>query len=454
MRIAIGIALAAALLFAAILLLRPAVEPPAAQRADPPAAKAPSNAPSVAAPSSTPTVPVAKAIDTRGLLAELSRALHHGDEQAVRALLDRLRHLLLPPVPDERNAALLYLQALDTVKEIYPTGNERRSFDAIFSGKDPGEGDLKTLREWFGRNADVLAKITPLLREAGERPECRFPTDAEWAMGAGMKVMVRMQMASQILVGQAALLRLDGDGAGAAESLRAALAMSRGMRSDPTLVSQMIASALEGVAFESAQREGSLGAPRIAAIVEALDPASIRGAFDRSLLGEVYGTVLEFQKWKADPAAVKDEALRAWVRGPLAAQDVSAYVDMISEFAAVFERPSAVGGAEIEALARKHGEAAPWYASLSKTQVNAFPGVLRERASSEARVALLQTALELERYRAREGGYPAAFDALGVPPPRDPFTGQPFIYRREGGGFVLEIAGEVPKKERLVWRSR
>jgi len=88
------------------------------------------------------------------------------------------------------------------------------------------------------------------------------------------------------------------------------------------------------------------------------------------------------------------------------------------------------------------------------TQVTAFPGVLRERASSEARVALFQTALELERYRAREGGYPAAFDALGVPPPRDPFTGQPFIYRREGGGFVLEIAGEVPKKDRLVWRSR
>jgi hypothetical protein len=61
------------------------------------------------------------------------------------------------------------------------------------------------------------------------------------------------------------------------------------------------------------------------------------------------------------------------------------------------------------------------------------------------RVAIdqLAIALELEKARERTGAYPEGLmtaDA-SIPPLRDPFSGEPYLYRREGAGYVLYSVG-------------
>ena len=119
-----------------------------------------------------------------------------------------------------------------------------------------------------------------------------------------------MQRAVNLLAVEAALSRLDGKPDEAAESHRAALAMGRAMRSDPSLIAQMIACGLDGVATVSIQNDGALSGSRLASLVDTLDPASARAACGRAFLGEVYGTISGFLKWKNDPKIVEDEELR------------------------------------------------------------------------------------------------------------------------------------------------
>ena len=450
MKTAAGIALAAAVLFGAAFLLKPAPTPVARPRLVAPSEPAP--VPPEIAPAKSGPIPERKVIDPRGLLADLSRALRVGDEKAIREILDKLRDLLLPPVPDDQNAALPYVHAFTIMGSLIPKGDERKAYEALLMGNEPGAEDLKILRGWLGKRSDVLAEVTRLLREAADRPQCRFPQDEEWGLGSShAKSLVRISWAANLLSVQAALARLDGNPRESAESVRAGLALARAPRSDPAIISQMIACAVDGVGFDSAQRGGFLGASRLASLVDALDPASFRDAYSRAIVGDVVGTVSDFLKWRADPSAVEDEELRAFAQNPLAVQDLASFVERVSAFTRLLDRPYGEVQVELEGLARKSGEEAPWYARFSKMEFE--PGLMRAVAQSEARLSLVKMASELERWRAREGGYPATLDALGVPTPRDPFSGQPFVYRREGDGFTLEPAGEVPNKEKLTWRA-
>jgi hypothetical protein len=77
-----------------------------------------------------------------------------------------------------------------------------------------------------------------------------------------------------------------------------------------------------------------------------------------------------------------------------------------------------------------------------------LPGALsicRSRDMTAARVESLQIALALKTFQAGAGQYPESLQNL-VPAllpqlPTDPFTGHPYIYRREGSGFVVYSVG-------------
>jgi hypothetical protein len=70
----------------------------------------------------------------------------------------------------------------------------------------------------------------------------------------------------------------------------------------------------------------------------------------------------------------------------------------------------------------------------------------RAQGRLEQRIALLRHVEALRLYAAvHEGKLPEKLDAIGVPLPADPFTGQPFAYKPEGA--AAQLRGGAPKGE-------
>jgi hypothetical protein len=455
MKIAVVVGIAGAGLIALLLLLRPA---PSAAVPAPAPHPSTSGSARVLPPmpvEAAPVKPAAAALpaDPRGLLADLSKALRDNDENAARAILKRLHEMLYPPIPEDQNAALLYQKAFDLAREkmggLKMKGLDEAVTSAALSGKELTPEQTAALRAWFDHNGAAAAEVTALLRNAATRTQCRFPDELAWQKG-----VTSLTYACSLLRVSALVEQQSGKTAEAADLALAGLGMARAVRSSPNLAAQFFGCGFDSLTLDALQGTLNPNTPTMAAWLDRADPASVRDAYLRALLGDVDLTVSRVLASPEDPARTSEEELRRQVEAPRALQDLAAYVEAISDFSRLAGRPYCEIRSDLDALVRQHGEFAPWYATLSQDIVPSMPGLTRAIAQSEARMSMAKLSLELERYRERNGGYPASLDALQNPRLQDPFTGQPFAYRKEGEGFVLHTPGDPNGKSALTWRSR
>src|SRR5204862_44179 len=161
--------------------------------------------------------------------------------------------------------------------------------------------------------------------------------------------------------------------------------------------------------------------------------AALRAWFekDEAALSEVNAV-------RKNPTRSDDEEFRKQALSPLAFQDMAVNVESMIEFSKLAERPYYETKSDLDALMCSHGELAPWYASLTQDTVRGMDGLSRVVARSEATTSMAKLSLELGRYRVKNTGYPESLDALKFKGLPDPCTGQPFIYRRDRIGFVLD----------------
>ncbi len=447
MKIAIGVALAALGLIVALLLLRRDAAPTEAPSPVSPKLPVPAASPE---PAPAPVLPTAASPVSARRTSDLARALRDGDEKAVRAIQKALHEELHPPLADADNGAILYQKAFDVAREkmggLSLKGLDRAVYSAAITGKELTAEQRAALRDWFQKNGAAAEEVTALFREAGRKLHCRFSThDTALANNMGYGVNF-LQLAARVH-------QENGNADAAADIASAGLAMARATRSSPDLLSQMMGCAQQMATLDGLQWSLDAKTPRLAAAIDAADPAQVRDAYRMSLLGDLDSTVGSLLTWKSDPAAAPNEEMRAWARSPLALQDVASFVEAIDEFLKFGDRPYHEIREDLLALVRQRGEFAPWYASMSKRTISALPGLTRSIAKSEAKMSMAKAALDLERYRSENGSYPATLDALKLAPSPDPFTGRPFAYRKEGSGFALESPG-ADGKDAQVWRSR
>lgn len=392
-----------ALLVVAALAARPRRPlPPSAPRPSDPAPAAAAKAAAAPTPEAVAPQPP-PAVD---LLPALARALREGRD--AKELIDALRRRLLPPVADEDNAAPLYLKALELTRRIWADAGpeEQRARNAIFANRALDPKEVEALRGWFARHALAFQEARALLLEAGARPGCRFPPEEVEGISVESRTAVRLQVAGQILAAHAAVTRDP-------LSLAAELPLSRALRSEPWLVPQLFACAVDATSA-IAFRNADFGAPPLAAAVERLDPAGVRQGFERALLGEAF---LALQS--LDPAAP---------------HGVAAYLEALGDFSKFSNRPYAEIRLDLEALVRQHGAGAPAYANLSSRLIPQLPKLAEQIAQAESSLARIRIAALLQRARAERGALPASLDPAW---PADPLTGLPFEYRPEGAGFRL-----------------
>jgi len=285
MKIAVAIGIAAAILIAGLLLRRGPSEAPGVAAHSPPAqtpvpSRAVSEKPAEAFPDSS--APGTTAADPRSLLVGLAKALRDSDEKAARAIQKQLHDLLHPPIPDDQNAALLLQKAFDLAREklggLTMKGLDREVYSAVLDGKELTPEQSAALRAWFDQNGAIAAEVTALLCEAAKRPQCRFPE------GTSQKSVTGLLYAGKFLGVCALVEQQGGKTAEAAELTLAGLGMAQSVRSSPDLVSQLVGISCQSTSF--AALGGSLS-PSLAAWLDQRDPASVRDAYLRALLGDV-----------------------------------------------------------------------------------------------------------------------------------------------------------------------
>ena len=114
--------------------------------------------------------------------------------------------------------------------------------------------------------------------------------------------------------------------------------------------------------------------------------------------------------------------------------------------------------AKLESVRQKmeKAEYGAWAAEQAESFVDG--GSLRAQAKVNARAGCLQIVFALKDYKTEHGEYPDSLDQLTKELPLDPFSGKPFLYRKEADGFIVYSVGKNETddggdgKNDIVWR--
>ncbi len=372
-------------------------------------------------------------------------------EAELNAIRDRGEPLTLaelaPEVPPgEKNAALIYQTAFDFLT--------LGDFDV-----DHGRADVN-----FGREViDQQSTSIRLLMEAAETPHCAWPID----YNAPAHTLVfphfgRMRSAARLLTLNSMVLTADGDHDEALRSCGAIFAIAEHAKADPVLIGALVSDAMQGIGTRAVEESLSLGDPSGAAcrrLFDQLSSADQETAMRRALLGERASGIRLFEDIRAGEYSFADvlaqygyplESGPGWWRvhlglyttlgRPLLDLDEMEFVRRLNANIEAIDLPWPQSNAELRRLGAEHSMGHIITSMI--VPVFSRAALSTERASAQTGAA--QIALAAKAYQAEHGRYPellSELEANGWELPSDPFTGQPYHYRRERDGFVVWSVG-------------
>jgi hypothetical protein len=347
---------------------------------------------------------------------------------------------LQPPVPAAENAAPLYQAAFSLHESI-------ASPDNSFSNVDVCPPRLTSEdRSLLPAYDETLA----LVHRAARLPACDF--DLEYEDGISMRVphLLQLRKLGTTLAARALGRAEEGRVEEAVDDVRALFAMSRALRSEPLLISQLVRSRLSEIALSVL--ETILPRTRDAsAAVRSAEPDTATGALSTGLRGELV-TVLSLvdgevlARYRAQ-RGIPRELAPALLELPGYRASAVACARVLSRLAAASgEWPDLVRQAEaIEKEAKGMGAFEMWVSACA-SKAHTF-------ARLESRLTLARLAALFLDHRRATGSYPGSIDApIGAKDLLDPLTGGPFALRTEGEWLVLYSRWQGPEKQAVEWR--
>jgi len=363
--------------------------------------------------------------------------------------------LAKPPVPDAENAALVYQKAFAAMR--FPPDD--RQFATKLTRDRLSLADPAVV----ARAGGILkqnAKALQLIHRAAVMPRCDFRLD--WTKGAELQFpqFGHLRDCSLLLALEAIMLahrgQVDQALAVCGDGFRVVKAAD-----EPILIGAIVQYAIIAMSSRSAERvlrdsQPSVSACRgLAQCVASIDP---NGSLISALKGERGWAISIFDQIRASPDPVKavselpggqgqgerpsrlphsNSFIRWWL-----ASDELTYLELmdrgIKEAALPYRKLVHIHPSLEETIDRLPRMPPRLITALL------LPVLSRAQSSRDRAIAnlkLVQIALLLKAYRAEHGGYPSSLQQLGGikgrPPPTDPFSGKPFVYSRDGAGFLV-----------------
>lgn len=366
-----------------------------------------------------------------------------------------LDDLVPPPVPDTDNGALLLESAIARLRtEQVGTTNlfgYAASLLQDLSADHPlGTNTLAQAYAVFQRPTVIQA--LDQVREAREKGAYRADINYEDGPGALLPHLAPMRSLSRCLAAKARVETRLGHMSDAWDTLETGLALANSLQQEPILVSQLVRLAQVGVMCRAMEPllcvdtpSDERGAEIIAELLHFEDRQAFVAAIDMERIG--------LGEWcfRRRPTELRNLAreLGGWEGlsvlaffTPLRQADHASYLRLLSKLAEASAQP--FHRLDFRTL-EKEAHDIPEYFVFTRVLVPAIPACRKREALGLAHARLARLGLALSQYRAEHGSYPATLQTLAGtlegPLPRDPMTGNAFLYRREGDGYVLYSVG-------------
>lgn len=396
---------------------------------------------------------------------------------AIRVESGALALSVAPPrVPDRDNAALVYQRAFEamgreTKDEDWVPGvwqwddTWRSAWEGAWThwettGKIEFDVHNPVLRQFLAREAPALK----LLRQAAAMPGCYFERDyGRMSIFMTLPELRPLRRGGQLLALDAICSAADANYRQSVADMNATFLLAEHVGSDPLLISEMVAVAVDQVAIQSLQviidnyhvPVGELATLRIS------DNASFRVLFQRGLRVEealrlaTFDDVGSGRLWFSDingaghASCFAEPPLSSVYRVFLLGSDLAAHRRFTAEMDHASRMPywearDRLHQIEQEVRNRPGGV-------LTAMLLPAVSKAMETATKADARRDIARLGLALYAYRARNGRFPAELNELApefiAAVPLNPFDGKPMALRRTDRGVTVDSsAPELPQQ--------
>lgn len=375
-------------------------------------------------------------------------------------------------VPLLENAAPLYMQVLnihwDEVPDMEGAGYyrgigglnewEEEALAQYVAGEWEGEV-VATVREVFART-QMQAAIDSL-RIASAMPHAVFPVDWESGPAVTLPHLAKFRAGARLLCTYAALLAEEGETHKALDICAVCLRMSRHAASEPCLISQLVAIAMQDLALERMQQiafDQPVSVSAASDLIKLLGQMDLQAAYKRAMIGETAFGWSVFQQVRNEPSAVlqvlggdldqqQRDALVARYSTPegqdLLDLDELRYLRAMRQWVeacALPSREAAKAWEDIEPQIQGGG-------IFTRVLMPALGKMVQKRDAARAHLDIARIALALKAHKAAHGKYPETLDdlqkSLDWQLPQDVLTGWEFAYNRADEGFILHSQNDA-----------
>ncbi len=410
--------------------------------------------------------------------AELARLLEQANLLSIEELKARR-------VEDAENAAAVYRRAWETMERGQPrpdwpwdkvpedSKNEMKARNVLLNALERGdygstEEKLVPLKDYLQRNQNVIE----LLLEAARMEKCDFGLEYEKGPAMELPHLSKMRESARLLWIAAVAAALEGEMGRAAEYCWAVARTGNHLEEESLVISQLVRAAICSIAADSLHTIVHFGevSPEWRAKVDVelvryqgvessaslKTEAAISFYSVKSLAegeGDAATWLLEMQGGSSGEGGLYGLYERGWpwlmyeswlVGRPFVKWNMVRYLKSMNELEAAFDQPYWEAKPALDKWEDNVTGLSRWYV-IPKLLLPALARYREQVAHTQARAGATRLGLALEAYKRDHGAYPIYLDVpapdyIGEMP-EDPFTGEPYVYRREGGGFVVYSVG-------------
>lgn len=364
-----------------------------------------------------------------------------------------LKDIQGPKVPDNENGALLLQKAFKMI----PDNGKRNDFsDFVYRASTPYK-PLDNLADW-ARLKKICSKykaVFPLVEQAVEKPKCQFAMD--WSKGentAGIHYCAQTSAINQLICAQAVLEARDGDVTNSVRTLGLAYKLSGLTTKDKSTLMQFLSVTDRVIAADYALRQclayhdlskadaehllKDISRAELASLDLVLEVERARGiyAFKKAL---IYGP--DYRGGFADSKKLKPIKPTPSFISRVYTEEAY-YLKTMRENINYLKQPYK-DIADSSALDRPEDKIKDTV--VVKWVYPIFDVLSRSRERVLARLGGGSISVALSAYHKANRKYPARLSEiaglLGGKMPVDPFSGKPYIYKRQGNGYLLYSVG-------------